>query len=151
MGGSVPVELVVRIEKTDLPVAAISQGVSIFSGLQEGVALPDLDADPVVEVTDVMWLRQAVSRHRQQFETDCVVVTCAVAVAGWKVAVYTAFDLLAFGQDRDGLCHGERAAFLYGDQALERENALAGECCWCSGEGSEQCCRMQEPAGRPHR
>ena len=140
-----------RIEKTDLPVAAISQGVSIFSGLQEGVALPDLDADPVVEVTDVMWLRQAVSRHRQQFETDCVVVACAVAVAGWKVAVYPALDLATFCFDHDRLTNGQRAAFLYANQALERENALAGERCWCSGEGSEQCCRMQEPAGRPHR
>ena len=140
-----------RIEKTDLPVAAISQGVSIFSGLQEGVALPDLDADLVVELTDVMWLRHTVSGYRQQFETDCVVVACAVAVAGWKVAVYPALDLAPFCCDHDRLANGQRAAFLYANQALERENALAGERRWCSGEGSEQCYRMQEPAGRPHR
>ncbi len=146
VAGDVPVELVMVVEEPQLPIGAVAQGIGVLAGGQEDVAAPQVDAHAVGERLGAPVLRGPVAGGGEHLEVHHGLAAEAVAVAGGKVAVDAAADIVPLGAHGDGLAHHHAPVGVDGDVAVEIENALGRE-----GGGEDEQERDEQERTEPHR
>ena len=108
IAGDVPVELVERLEKADLPRRAVGDLVAVLRIVQEHVLVADLDARAVAQGLEHIGLGPAVAHDAQHVEADDHPLAVPVGIGRGEVTVNAVADLVSLGVDDDRLAHVER-------------------------------------------
>ena len=106
VAGHVPVQFVVLLEETELPVGAVGQRIGIFTGLEGDILAAHIHPHAVVHVLRPPRLGLAVFQDGLDLEGHPHRVAVFVLVAGGKIAVDAVLDLVALTDHLDGLGHG---------------------------------------------
>src|SRR5262249_8967909 len=122
--GRVPVKLVVVGEKSDLPVGAIADYVSVLAVGEQAVCAADTDAHAVRQRLGDEGLRRTVAGDGLDVEADLDARTVARAILGRKIPQDAATNLVPFRFDTDSLGHRKLAVALDCGIADELQNAL---------------------------
>ena len=95
--GYVPVQFVMGLEKADLAIGLVNEGIGVFPRAQVGIRATRIDAHAVAESFPVPGFGLAVPQDFAHAKAHLHIVAEAIPVAGGKIAIDTAADLLALG------------------------------------------------------
>ena len=126
MAGSIPVKLVVIIEESQLPVGLVCQCIDIDALGQQFVFLSDIDANTVIQVFNMAWLRLTISSNAHEIKADIAVTILVITVLGRKVAIDATLQFLPFRADRYSFLNSQYAAGTYLNIAIKRQDSLIG-------------------------
>ena len=122
IAGHVPVQLVVIVEKAQLPVRSVADLVGVLTLRQNDVLTPQVDADAFARRLGVKRFRATVAFDVPYFKFHLVAVAVTIAVIGGEITIDSMFDPAAFSGHGNSLddVHGARCIDV--DIAMKRTN-----------------------------
>src|ERR1017187_9157422 len=125
VAGNVPEKRVVVLEKAELAIRRVGDGIGMLADGHKGGVAAQVDAHAVAVVFDARLFRGVVAGGRQQRKADHITVPEPIGVASRKVAIDTVADQVSGAYNANGLADEHGAIVRDVDVTMVIEYALA--------------------------
>ena len=105
VSGDVPVEFIMILKKTELPISPVGDDVTVLARIKVDVLAPHVDADAPRPGLGVKGLGNPITQDPQHFEIDPVMIAEPIGIISRKIPVDPPFNLIPLGPHRDRFAH----------------------------------------------